>query len=114
MRPSLFGKALETGLKGLKHIGPVSDVSRATFNVKEAYEKLGADKVRDLKYHQANIKRELVKTAHETADTKIFLLLKDKLTVGTAIPKKEIRHILQGIYDYLKLSKKAKATDLNT
>lgn len=81
--------------------------------VKEAYEKLGADKVRDLKYHQANIKRELVKAAHETADTKIFLLLKDKLTVGTAIPKKEIRQILQGIYDYLRLNKKAKATDLN-
>ena len=29
---SLFGKSLEEGLKGIKHIGPVSDVSRATFN----------------------------------------------------------------------------------
>ena len=41
--------------------------------VKEAFEILGADRVREMKYHQSNIKKEIIKRKHETADTKIFL-----------------------------------------
>ena len=37
--------------------------------------KLGPEKVRQMKYHIYNIKRELVKLAHETQDVKIFLLI---------------------------------------
>ena len=80
--------------------------------VKEAYEVLGADKVREMNYHQSNIKRELTKRMHETLDTKIFLMLDDVIERQVAIPKFEIKEILQEIYTELGLKQKAKATDL--
>ena len=81
--------------------------------VKEAYEKLGADKVREMKYHQSNIKRELIKMVHETADTKIFLLLDPLLPKQVAIPRTVIKEKLSSIYKELGIKKTAKATDLN-
>lgn len=80
--------------------------------VKEAYEKLGADKVREMKYHQSNIKRELTKRKDETLDTKAFLLLDAQLPKQVAIPKSEIKAILDSIYKDLGIQQKAKATDL--
>ena len=59
--------------------------------VKAAYEKLGPDKVREMNYHQSNIKRELKKQIHETLDTKIFLLLDGQLPNQVAIPRSEIK-----------------------
>ena len=82
--------------------------------VKEAYEKLGANKVREMNYHQSNIKRELVKLEHETLDTKIFLLLDGQLPKQVAIPRSEIKEKLESIYKELGIKKAAKATDLNT
>ena len=80
--------------------------------VKEAYEKLGPDRVREMKYHQSNIKRELTKLQHETLDTKIFLLLDEQLSRQVAIPRSEIKEKLQKIYDELKTNQTAKATDI--
>lgn len=80
--------------------------------VKEAYEKLGADKVREMKYHQSNIKREITKREHETLDTKVFLLLDGQLAKQVAIPKTEIKQKLQDIYNELGMNKKANATDI--
>lgn len=80
--------------------------------VKEAYETLGADKVREMKYHQSNIKREITKRKHETLDTKVFLLLDGQLPKQVAIPKADIKKKLQEIYDELKMSKKATASDI--
>jgi len=80
--------------------------------VKEAYEKLGPDKVREMKYHQSNIKRELTKLQHETLDTKIFLLLDEQLPRQVAIPRSEIKEKLQKIYDELGTNQTAKATDI--
>ena len=82
--------------------------------VKEAYEKLGAGKVREMNYHQSNIKRELVKLEHETLDTKIFLLLDGQLPKQVAIPRSEIKERFEIIYKELGIKKAAKATDLNT
>ena len=80
--------------------------------VKEAYDILGLEKVREMNYHQSNIKRELTKRIHETLDTKIFLMLDDMLERQVAIPKSEIKEILQEIYTELGIKQKAKATDL--
>lgn len=80
--------------------------------VKEAYDILGPEIVRELKYHQSNIKRELTKRMHETLDTKIFLLLDAQLPKQVAIPKTEIMEKLDAIYKELKMQKKAKATDI--
>ena len=80
--------------------------------VKESYEKLGASKVREMNYHQSNIKRELVKLEHETLDTKIFLLLDGQLPKQVAIPRTEIKSKLEEIYKELDIKKAAKATDI--
>ncbi len=77
--------------------------------VKEAYEKLGAGKVREMNYHQSNIKRELVKLEHETFDTKIFLLLDGQLPKQVAIPRAEIKERFEIIYKELGIKKTAKA-----
>ena len=81
--------------------------------VVEAYTKLGPDRVRELKYHVSNIKRELVKLAHETLDTKVFLLIDPQLEKGVAILKSEIKELLEKAYRALGINYKAKATDLN-
>ena len=80
--------------------------------VKEAYDILGVEKVREMNYHQSNIKRELIKRKHETKDTKVFLMLDDQLEKQVAIPKSVIKEILSDIYKELSINKKAKATDL--
>ena len=80
--------------------------------VKEAYDVLGPEKVRELKYHQSNIKRELLKQMHETLDMKVFLILDALLPKQVAIPKKEIVEKLEMVYKGLKIQKKAKATDI--
>ncbi len=82
--------------------------------VKDAYEILGPEKVRELNYHQSNIKREIIKLEHETLDTKIFLLLDALLPKQVAIPKTEIAAKLDIIYKDLNLKKKAKATDIKS
>ena len=80
--------------------------------VKEAYEVLGADKVREMNYHQSNIKRELLKREHETLDTKVFLLVDALLEKQVAIPKAEIKSMLESIYKDLGIKGKASATDI--
>lgn len=80
--------------------------------VKEAYEVLGPDKVRELNYHQGNIKRELVKAAHHSLDTKILFLLDKRLPKGVAIPKSDIKRHLNSIYRELGVNRVAKATEI--
>ena len=80
--------------------------------VVEAYMKLGPEKVRQMKYHIYNIKRELVKLSHETQDVKIFLLIDPKLEKGVAIPRSEIKEQLENAYKTLGINYKAKATEL--
>lgn len=80
--------------------------------VRQAFEVLGAERVRELKYHQGNIKRELAKVSHETLETKIFMIIKDQLPLGIAIPCTTIKKILQDAYSRLGSKQKPKATDL--
>ena len=72
--------------------------------VKEAYEKLGVEKVRQLKYHQSNIKRELIKMMHETADVKAFMSFDQKVEKGVPIPKSWIKQELGKIFKELHLN----------
>ena len=81
--------------------------------VVEAYMKLGPDRVREMKYHISNIKRELVKLSHETLDVKIFLLIDPMLEKGVPILKAEIKELLEKAYKTLGINYKAKATELN-
>jgi hypothetical protein len=82
--------------------------------VKTAYDKLGADKVKELKYHVTNVKNELLKQQTDiSTDRKIITYLEQKnIKVGEWKSCNEIKAILADIYHLLELKKAAKATDL--
>jgi len=89
--------------------------------IKEAFEKLGVDKVRELKYNVTNIKREIFKNQSDISmDAKIVKCLKDVgITLGVTGTATKLKEHLQAIYETLKYKdsrgniKKAKATDLD-
>lgn len=80
--------------------------------VVEAYMKLGPDRVREMKYHVSNIKRELVRLADETQDVKLFRLIDPQLEKGVPILKSEIKELLEKAHKTLCINYKAKATEL--
>jgi hypothetical protein len=80
--------------------------------VVESYDKLGADRVRELKHNQTQIKRELLKLAPTDLAYKITKLIKSDIPQGTAIPAKVAKERLQKIYDDLGMKRTAKATDI--
>ena len=80
--------------------------------VKQAYEQLGIEKVKALKYHVGNIRRELVKGLKKGSDYKIVKMIDMKFQKQEPIPKSQIKEDLQAIYDSLGLKQIAKATDL--
>lgn len=88
--------------------------------IKQAYDKLGVEKVRKLKYNNTNIKREIYKRqADISTDRKIIKSL-DALGIRVSVTKSasDIKLKLQDVYnsleivDYNNKIKKAKATDL--
>ncbi len=81
--------------------------------VKDVYEKLGPEKVREMNYHQSNLKRELVKVAHDTLNNKLFLLIRDQFPQGISIPCAEIKQKLADTYNLFGSKQTPKATDLN-
>lgn len=89
----------------------VMDIENRKPLIKQAYHTLGAEEVRRLKYHQSNIKREIIKRGPEKFAIKIMKIL--KLQKFTPIPKKQIKERIQQVYNELGLNVKAKATDLN-
>jgi len=65
-----------------------------------------------LNYNQTNIRREIRKKSDLPTETKIVHCIDDCLTHQTAYPKSTVKEKLQKIYDDLKLTRTAKATDL--
>ena len=80
--------------------------------VKEAYDVLGPARVREMRYHQSNIKKEIIKKMHASQDTKVFLLLDKRISKQVAIPRQKVVKLLEDVYDELGIVKKAKASDL--
>lgn len=80
--------------------------------VREAYDKLGVDKVKELKYHIGNIKRELTKCAILEFDGNIVRLVDTTLPKCKPITKQRAKQKLQKIYNTLGLKRTAKASDL--
>lgn len=81
--------------------------------VKEAYEKLGVDEVRRMKYHKANIQRAVTAKGDAKTDVKIMELLKQSgIRQGGRYTKAEVKDAIQAAYDTLGLKRKAKSTDL--
>ncbi|MFR1815001.1 DEAD/DEAH box helicase family protein [Dysgonomonas capnocytophagoides] len=90
--------------------------------ITKAYENLGVDKVRELKYNTTNIKRELYKSQSDiSTDRKIIKALSDVgIGVGSSCSIKKLKSILQSIYESLGIVnsrnriRTAKATDLDS
>ncbi|MDU1904835.1 MAG: hypothetical protein E6772_08630 [Dysgonomonas sp.] len=89
--------------------------------IKESFEKLGVNKVRELKYNVTNIKREIFKNQSDISmDAKIVKCLKDiGITSRLTETSNKLKEHLQEIYESLEYKdsrghiKKAKATDLD-
>ena len=80
--------------------------------VRESYEKLGADRVKELNYNQTQIKRELLKYGKSELAYKIVQRIKSALPQQTAVPTRTAKAKLQRIYDDLGIKQTAKASDL--
>jgi hypothetical protein len=89
----------------------IMDIENRKPLVKQAYDTLGVEEVRRLKYHQSTIKREIIKRGPEKYAIKITQML--KLPRFESIPKNRIKKKIQAVYDDLGLNVKAKSTDLN-
>ena len=80
--------------------------------IKEAYEKVGFDKMKALKFVQKDIQNQLiVSSKSRTLEGHIVSLLNYK--IGQLLDKAEVKNTLQGIYNILEINKTAKASDLS-
>lgn len=80
--------------------------------VRESYEKLGAERVRELNYNQTQIKRELLKYEKAELAYKVVQRIKNDLPQQTAVPARIVKAKLQQIYDDLGIKQTAKASDI--
>lgn len=80
--------------------------------VRESYEKLGAERVRELNYNQTQIKRELLKYEKAELAYKVVQCIKNDLPQQTALPARIVKAKLQQIYDDLEIKQRAKASDI--
>lgn len=80
--------------------------------IKEAYDKLGFEKIKALEFVQKDIQNQLtVSSKSRTLEAHIVNLLNYK--VGQLLDKAEVKRTLQGIYNLLGIQKTAKASDLS-
>lgn len=80
--------------------------------VKKAYDILGADKVREMKYKRSNIERKLTAESGKKLDFRIVELLDRELPKYENIPLAVIKDRIQGVYDILRIQRTAKAADI--
>ena len=80
--------------------------------IRDAYTKLGDQKVKALKYRVGAIQDALTAMSRVDTDLKIVEMADRRFPKQTPIPVKKIKEELQKIYDTLGISKRAKATDM--
>jgi hypothetical protein len=78
----------------------------------EAYQKLGAEKVREMKYHIGDIRRAIVSQTNTKEDYKITEMLSLVFPLLEPIPVKDIKYELQKIYKAIGKKAAAKAPDV--
>jgi len=88
-------------------------IEKANPLIKEAFDKLGKEKVAELKYVQTNIKRELLKQLDTSNEYKIVKMINSCFAYHVAIPNVTVKEKIQEIYNTLEIKRTAKATDLN-
>ena len=80
--------------------------------IRDAYTKLGDQKIKALKYRVGAIQDALTAMSRVDTDLKIVEMADRRFPKQTPIPVKKIKEELQKIYDTLGISKRAKATDM--
>ena len=80
--------------------------------IRDAYTKLGDQKVKALKYRVGAIQDALTAMSKVDADLKIVEMADRRFPKQTPIPVKKIKEELQKIYDTVGISRRAKATDM--
>ena len=81
--------------------------------IKDAYEVLGVEEVKRLKYNVTNIKRRLVASSPISQEMKVLKLIGKQIVNGVPIERSKVKEIVQNAYNDLGISKTAKATDIN-
>ena len=80
--------------------------------IRDAYTKLGDQKIKALKYRVGAIQDALTAMSRLDTDLKIVEMADRRFQKQTPIPVKKIKEELQKIYDTLGISRRAKATDM--
>ena len=80
--------------------------------IRDAYTKLGDQKVKALKYRVGAIQDALTAMSKIDTDLKIVEMADRRFPKQTPIPVKKIKEELQKIYDTLGINRRAKATDM--
>ena len=84
--------------------------------IRDAYNKLGKDEIKKLRYSQKDIKTKLLSINEDKSlDDKLYHILKEKLTIGEFITKEKAVDAIVYAYRYLGKENidKIKGTDLN-
>ena len=83
--------------------------------IRKAYDKLGEDEIKRLKYNQTAIKRKLITFTESSSENKIArILTKSGIRTNSFISLTDAKSKLKTAYNLVKIDKPAKATDLNT
>lgn len=80
--------------------------------IRDAYTKLGDQRVKALKYRVGAIQDALTAMSKADTDLKIVEMADRRFTKQRPIPVKHVKEELQKIYDTLGIGKRAKATDM--
>jgi hypothetical protein len=105
----------ENGAKKITELSEYWSLIRIYPFMQEAIEILGLEEIRRLKYVQKKIKAAVLLAKNkDDIERGIKEALEAKIVDGKSYKKAKIKEILQGIYNDLKLDRKAKAKDIET
>ena len=108
----LYCEIQDSGAMSMKEDERITFIRIHKPEVIEAYHKLGKERVRVLKYHVSNIKREIIATKDKKDDYKIVEMLSNTFPLMEPIPVKRIKEELGKIYQVIGRKATAKATDV--
>ena len=108
----LYCEIQSSGIISMKEDERITFIRNHKPLVIEAYQKLGKDRVRELKYRVSNIKREITAARDLKDDYKIVEMISSAFPLMEPIPVKKIKEELGKIYKVIGKQATAKATDV--
>lgn len=108
----LYCEIQSSGIISMKEDERITFIRNHKPLVIEAYQKLGKDRVRELKYRVSNIKREITASRNIKDDYKIVEMISSAFPLMEPIPVKKIKEELGKIYQVIGKQATAKATDV--